>query len=147
MKALILSMLIAFSMTPSFAQVVFSSRNMPSTCSYVFSVESDLKLELPLDSIEDEILYQLQNSWVPAEWTPVQVLALESSERYKSVEWTFTSMSLPEHHLYRNILITFPKTNIRCLSEFGRQFGEACIPGGRSQTSWKVRKLDCESVQ
>ena len=147
---LLFFVLVFFYSTATFAdEAFFSSRNMPSSCEYVFSVESDLRLELPLDLNEDKIMYQLQNSWAPFEWTAVAILALQDSSvatggPTRFAEWSFQSMSIPKNYLFRIIKIFFPKSNITCIAEFGRQFGEACMPEGRIATPWRTRLFNCE---
>ena len=144
MKKLILALVAICSQVAWGDAVVFTSRNMPSTCEYVFTVESDLKVELPQSFKDEEVTYKLQNSWAPFNWTEEETLPLEQTQKGRFVEWTFVSMSIPGKYLYRNVLLTFPQSRIKCQSEFGRQFGEACMRGGRNETPWRTRQLICQ---
>jgi hypothetical protein len=122
----------------------FSSRNMPVSCEFVFRVDSDLSLVLPVDSDEDYILYQLQNTWVPSDWTEAVAVPLQLSWKGRVGEWSFQSMSIPGNYLYRIIKIILPKSKKTCFAEFGRQFGETCKSDGRDSTPWRVRVLSCD---
>jgi hypothetical protein len=145
-KTLIVSLLLLVSGAYSAnADVVFSSRNMPQSCSLVFMVESDLKISLPLETQETELSYELQNSWTPFDWSAPKILPLEKSVNDLYAAWSFQSMNINENYLYRNIRIVFPKSKIVCTSEFGRQFGEACT-GSRESTPWRRRVLVCEGL-
>ena len=133
---------LTFSSSENF-QVRFFSRNMPSSCEYVFTVESDLRLELPLSSSEDEVFYQLQNTWNTSEWTAPASWAIKNH----SAQLTIKSMSIPENYLYRNIVIVFPKAKLSCATEFGRIFGESCMHGGRDATPWRARSINCQEFE
>jgi hypothetical protein len=139
-----IALLIFFPMISFSMEVNLYSRNMPQTCQYVYKVESDLRIIAPLDIVDEELIYQLQNSWKPNGWTSPQALRLKSTRDHLIGELTFQSMSLPGNFLYRIIRITFPKSNKTCVGEFGREFGEACMPGGRNETPWRLRLLNCE---
>ena len=148
MKSLLLSLIsLMLYSNIAFSETVFSSRNMPMTCDYVFSVESDLRLELPLNSEDETISYQLQNSWKPYNWTPAILLPLKSNSSARFAEWSLQSMSIPLNFLYRKVKITFPKSHLICSAEFGREFGEPCMPEGRSSTPWRARVLNCETFE
>jgi hypothetical protein len=122
----------------------FFSRNMPVSCEFVFRVDSDLALVLPANSSEDHVFYQLQNSWVTSKWTNPVEIPLKHTDKGVQAKWSFQSMSIPENYLYRNIKLIFPNSKKTCYAEFGRQFGEACMSGGRDSTPWRERVLSCE---
>lgn len=136
---------VATSLSTFAGEIEFFSRNMPQTCTYVYAVESDLKLKLPLDVQDREIIFQLQNSWDPFNWTTAESIPLIQFQDGFYANWTFQSMSIPGHFLYRNVQIELPNQRIVCHSEFGREFGEMCMPSGREATPWRKRKIECKS--
>lgn len=146
MKTILLVAIAVYSTLLFAGEVSLVSRNMPTSCEYVYTVESDLKIEIPLTSPDEVVLYQLQNSWTPSQWTKVKNLELTKGNNSLIGELTFTSMSIPQNYLYRVISLTFPKAKLKCVSEFGREFGEACMPGGRSETPWRIRQVNCENL-
>ena len=145
------SNLLIFSMGISFLTLSFAndirlfSRNMPYSCDYVTTVESDLRLELPAASDESEVFYELQNSWEPSTWTESAPLVIRNIGPKDVAEITLKTMSIPEHFLYRNIRIHLPERQMICTAEFGREFGEACRRGGRDATPWRERVLTCKN--
>jgi hypothetical protein len=146
MKTMVILVISLFSGLLFAEDVSLFSRNMPMSCEYVFTVESDLRIEIPLTSLDQEVFFELQNSWTPSEWTKSKKLELKAVNSKLVGDLSFVSMSIPQKYLYRIISITFPKAKLKCLSEFGREFGEACMPGGRSETPWRTRQVKCEKL-
>ena len=143
MKSMLITIFSLFSIQLFAQDAVFYSRNMPRSCEYVFAVESDLRLELPLNSPDQEVYYQIQNTWEPSQWTETKSLSLKTLTSKLVGELTLTSMSIPGHFLYRIIAFSFPNSQKKCVADFGREFGEACHNEGRDVTPWRLRQLNC----
>lgn len=146
-RSLLALLMMSFFPTTGFSEFFLYSRNMPTSCEYVFNVESDIRIELPSDLDEERIMFSYVNTWAPYLWTSPEELpvAINQSGTKKFSQWSLTSMSLPQNHLYRVVKVFFPKSKILCQGEFGREFGEACMPGGREVTPWRSRVFNCKA--
>lgn len=126
------------------------SRNMPANCQYVYYVESDLMIagessgEAPVAQLEYQLFDHLNRSWSAPQTSAV----VATDPAHWRVDLTFVSMSQNPRVLYREIRFhTIDASGAAgpvWRSEFGRQFGEKCFPGGRDDTPFLKREVSPE---
>jgi hypothetical protein len=147
LKSSVFTACVLFSSTLIASELTLISRNMPTSCEFVFEVESDIKISMDKTISDQKVFYQFQNSWEPLNWTQEKSASVKSVGDQKELSLTLQSMSIPGKYLYRHIRIRLPESKITCIAEFGREFGEVCMPEGRSGTPWRQRVLACETAE
>ncbi len=130
-------------------QIKYESRNMPANCTYVYQVQTEVRISLenlPEKNSDWKIISSLKDAYSPGDvYTNPQTEEFQDQDGEAIVAWGFESMSTARSFLHREMRfeIVHQDTNRvlgKWLVSFGREFGEQCYNNSAS-TPFRTRKL------
>lgn len=123
---------------------------MPSHCTYVFQVESEVKIilkNLEVKNSQWELVYLLKNAFSSdLDFSEPRSLFFNDSQGESKINFGFESMSTAESFLFREMRFFLLNRERNIILgpwnvSFGREFGEPCY--NRSErTPFRVRELN-----